>query len=112
MGTYCGDFLPPSKVSSSNHLFFHLYADHSGTGAGFKLEYSEYNPACKILFFYETRRVDCLPLFLIPFIILTKLLKNLYGKHEIIFSADNCDPTIVTRYLNFSLFWPRDATSG
>ena len=37
---YCGDSLPPSQTSSSNHLFLHFHSDSSGTGTGFKLEYS------------------------------------------------------------------------
>ena len=37
---YCGDSLPPSQISSSNHLFFHFHSDHYGTSTGFKLEYN------------------------------------------------------------------------
>ena len=36
---YCGDSLPPSQISSSNHLLFHLHSNHINTGTGFKLEY-------------------------------------------------------------------------
>ena len=36
---YCGDPLPPSQTSSSNHLFFHFQSDQTYTGTGFKLEY-------------------------------------------------------------------------
>ena len=38
---YCGDSLPPSQISSSNHLFIHFYSDGSDTRTGFKLEYNE-----------------------------------------------------------------------
>ena len=37
---YCGDSMPPSRISSSNHLFFHFHSDSDITGAGFKLEYN------------------------------------------------------------------------
>ena len=37
---YCGDSLPPSQISSSNHLFFHFKSDASATYKGFKLEYN------------------------------------------------------------------------
>ena len=37
---YCGDSLPASQISSSNHLFIHFRSDESGTGTGFKLEYN------------------------------------------------------------------------
>ena len=37
---YCGDSLPPSQTSSSNHLFFHFHTDNIHTGTGFKLEYN------------------------------------------------------------------------
>ena len=37
---YCGDFLPPSGISSSNHLFFRFRSDFYGTATGFRLEYS------------------------------------------------------------------------
>ena len=37
---YCGEFLPPSQISSSNHLFIHFHSDLSITGTGFKLEYN------------------------------------------------------------------------
>ena len=37
---YCGDSLPPSQISSSNHLFFHFHSDHKTTETGFKLEYN------------------------------------------------------------------------
>ena len=37
---YCVDSLPPSQITSSNHLLIHFYSDESGTSTGFKLEYS------------------------------------------------------------------------
>ena len=37
---YCGDSLPPSQISSSNHLFFHFHSNAQITGTGFKLEYN------------------------------------------------------------------------
>ena len=37
---YCGDSLPPSNISSSNHLFILFHSDHLYTGTGFKLEYN------------------------------------------------------------------------
>ena len=37
---YCGDSMPLSGSSSSNHLFFHFQSDSDITGAGFKLEYN------------------------------------------------------------------------
>ena len=40
LGRYCGDSLPPSQISSSNHLFIYFYSDNSGSGTGFKLEYN------------------------------------------------------------------------
>ena len=36
---YCGDSLPPSQTSLSNHLFFYFHTNHEDTGTGFKLEY-------------------------------------------------------------------------
>ena len=38
--THCGDSLPPSQISSSNHLFIHFHSDQDITGTGFKLEYN------------------------------------------------------------------------
>ena len=40
LDTYCVDSLPPSQISSSNHLFFHFQSDFIETGTGFKLEYN------------------------------------------------------------------------
>ena len=43
LDTYCGNLgnsLPPSQISSSNHLFFHFQSDYIYTGTGFKLEYN------------------------------------------------------------------------
>ena len=41
LGTpYCGDSLPPSRISSSNQLFFHFHSDDTWTATGFKLEYN------------------------------------------------------------------------
>ena len=37
---YCGDSLPPSRISSSNHLFFRFISDFYGTATGFRLEYN------------------------------------------------------------------------
>ena len=37
---YCGDSLPPSRISSSNQLFFHFRSDATRTATGFKLEYN------------------------------------------------------------------------
>ena len=37
---YCGDSLPPSQISSTNHLFFHFYSNVIDTGTGFKLVYN------------------------------------------------------------------------
>ena len=37
---YCGDSMPLSRTSSSNHLFFHFQSDYLLTGTGFKLEYN------------------------------------------------------------------------
>ena len=37
---YCGVTLPPSLISSSNHLFISFHSNHDSTGTGFKLEYS------------------------------------------------------------------------
>ena len=37
---YCGNSLPPSQISSSNHLFFHFRSDYSTNEKGFKLEYN------------------------------------------------------------------------
>ena len=37
---YCGDSLPPSQITSSNHLLIHFYSDESVTSTGFKLEYN------------------------------------------------------------------------
>ena len=39
-GPYCGDSLPPSQISSSNHLFMHFHSNHYYTKTGFKLEYN------------------------------------------------------------------------
>ena len=39
MGTYCGDSIPPSHVSSSNEILIHFQSDYSGTEAGFQMEY-------------------------------------------------------------------------
>ena len=36
---YCGDSLPPSQISSSNHLFFHFHSNYGIAGTGFKIEY-------------------------------------------------------------------------
>ena len=36
---YCGDSMPTSRISSSNHLFFHFHSNSYKTGTGFKLEY-------------------------------------------------------------------------
>ena len=36
---YCGDSLPPSQTSSSNHLFIHFQSNSYATKTGFKLEY-------------------------------------------------------------------------
>ena len=46
---YCGDSLPPSQISSSNHLFIHFHSNNHVTKTGFKLEYNatSKNP-CKI----------------------------------------------------------------
>ena len=40
LGSYVGDSMPPSQISSSNQLFFHFHSDSSGTATGFKLEYN------------------------------------------------------------------------
>ena len=37
---HCGDTLPQSNISSSNHLLILFHSDHLYTGTGFKLEYS------------------------------------------------------------------------
>ena len=37
---YCGDSLPPSQISSSNHLFIHFYSNPTFSGTGFKLKYN------------------------------------------------------------------------
>ena len=37
---YCGNSLPPSQISSSNHLFFRFISDFYGTATGFRLEYN------------------------------------------------------------------------
>ena len=37
---YCGVTLPPSQLSSSNHLFFHFHSSAVNTGTGFKFEYN------------------------------------------------------------------------
>ena len=36
---YCGNSLPPSQISSSNHLFIHFQSNSYATNTGFKLEY-------------------------------------------------------------------------
>ena len=38
--SYCGGFLPPSRISSSNHLFFHFHTNDRDTETGFQLEYN------------------------------------------------------------------------
>ena len=40
LGSYVGDSMPPSQISSSNQLFFHFHSDSSRTATGFKLEYN------------------------------------------------------------------------
>ena len=40
LGSYVGDSMPPSQISSSNQLFFHFHSDSEGTATGFKLEYN------------------------------------------------------------------------
>jgi hypothetical protein len=48
MGKYCGDSIPPSRVSSSNEMLIHFEADNSnGYNNGFKMEY---NPTGKYQF--------------------------------------------------------------
>ena len=37
---HCGDSLPPSQISSSNHLVIHFHSDQLYTKTGFKLEYN------------------------------------------------------------------------
>ena len=37
---YCGHSLPPSQISSSNHLFIHFHSNQFVTKTGFKLEYN------------------------------------------------------------------------
>ena len=39
-GPYCGDSLPPSNISSSNHLRIDFQSDKAVTETGFKLEYN------------------------------------------------------------------------
>ena len=39
-GPYCGDSLPPSNISSSNHLLIYFQSDQIVTDTGFKLEYN------------------------------------------------------------------------
>ena len=38
--SHCGDSLPPSQISSSNHLVIYFHSDGFLTKTGFKLEYN------------------------------------------------------------------------
>ena len=37
---YCGYSMPPSQISSSNHLFIHFHSNYHVTGTGFKVQYN------------------------------------------------------------------------
>jgi hypothetical protein len=37
---YCGGSLPPSQISTNNHLFLHFHSNILTAGTGFKLEYN------------------------------------------------------------------------
>lgn len=37
---YCGYSMPPSQISSSNHLFIHFHSNYHVTRTGFKVQYS------------------------------------------------------------------------
>ena len=54
---YCGDSLPPSQISSSNHLFIHFYSGRTGTGIGFKMEYNA-TIQSKLLILKENEKWD------------------------------------------------------
>ena len=45
IGTYCGDSIPPSFISSSNEIFLHFLTDWMITELGFKIQY---NPSGKL----------------------------------------------------------------
>ena len=40
IGFYCGDSIPPTRVSSSNEILIQFQSDGIATEAGFKMEYN------------------------------------------------------------------------
>ena len=40
LGNYCGEFIPPNHISSTNVIFIQFESDESGTNRGFKMEYN------------------------------------------------------------------------
>ena len=89
---YCGDSLPPSQISSRNHLFIHFHSNYFNNGAGFKLEYNatSKNPYKLVHFVSRAKKKDMKieKIFLGYSLIKITLLNSTLFQKQYFFSAN------------------------
>ena len=57
LGTYCGNTIPPTHISSGNEVLLHLNSDGSVTSTGFQLEHQQLGMS-KLHFWFSAKLWD------------------------------------------------------